>query len=84
MLECAGDQAVAGVDRFVAPFRQVDVVAGPLDPPSPLCSDCLIALFQAGQRFERKLDRQRCDGGDQSLGNGVVERLCGHIHAGLS
>jgi hypothetical protein len=37
--------------------------------------DCFIALFQAGQRFERKLDRQRCDGSHQTLGNGVVERL---------
>ena len=32
-------------------------------------------VFQAGQRFERKLDRQRCDGSHQTLGNGVVERL---------
>ena len=83
LLECAGDQAVGGVDRFIAPFRQVDVVAGPLDPPPPLCSDRLIALFHAGQRFERKLDRQRCDGGHQPLGNGIVERFGGHIHAGL-
>jgi hypothetical protein len=37
----------------------------------------------APEIFERKLDCQRCDGGDQSLGNGGVERLCGHIHAGL-
>ena len=25
---------------------------------------------------ERKLDRQRCDGGHQPLGNGIVERGC--------
>ena len=75
LFERAGDQAVARVDRLGAPFRQVGVVARPLDPPSPLCSDCIIALFQAGQRFERKLDGQRCDGGDQSLRNGGIERL---------
>jgi hypothetical protein len=56
LLERAGDQAVARVDRLVAPFREIGVVARPLDPPPPLCRDCLIALFQAGQRFERKLD----------------------------
>jgi hypothetical protein len=84
VLERAGDQAVARVDRLVAPFRQVGVVARPLDPPPPLCGDRRIALLQAGQRFERKLDRHRCDGGDQSLGNGGVELLRGHIHAGLS
>ena len=75
LLERSGNQAVARVDRLIAPFRQVGVVARPLDPPSPLCRDCLISLFQAGQRFERKLDRHRCDGGDQTVGNGVVERL---------
>jgi hypothetical protein len=83
VLERAGDQAVARVDRLVAPFREIGVVARPLDSSPPLCSDCLIAFFQAGQRFERKLNRHRRDGGDQSLGNGGVERLCGHIHAGL-
>ena len=51
LLERAGDQPVGGVDRFIAPFRQVDVVAGPLDPPPPLRSGCFIALFQAGQRL---------------------------------
>ena len=84
MLERAGNQAIARVDRLVAPFGQIGVVARPLDPSPPLCSDCRITLFQAGQRFERKLDGQRCDGGDQSLGNGGVEPLRGHIHAGLS
>src|ERR1700738_961922 len=34
LFECACDQTVGGVDRFIAPFRQVDVVAGPLDPPN--------------------------------------------------
>jgi hypothetical protein len=31
LLKCAGDQAVARVDRLVAPFRQIGVVARPLD-----------------------------------------------------
>ena len=84
LLERAGDQTVAGVDRFIAPFRQVGVVASPLNPPMPLCSNCFVAFFQAGQRFESEFDGQRCDGGQQTLRDNIVERLGRHSQAGVS
>ena len=82
LLERAGNQAVGGIDRLIAPFRQVGIVAGPIDPSTPLSGDCFVALFQTAQRFEREFDRERCDGGHQTLGHGVVDRFGRHTHAG--
>ena len=75
----AGDQPIGGIDRLVAPLRQIGLVACPLDPPPPLCADGLIALLEAGQRLESKLDRQRRDGGDQTFGNAASSGLAGTV-----
>jgi hypothetical protein len=47
-LKCRGGQPVAGIDRLVTPFGEIDVIASPLDPHPPLRADLALALFQAG------------------------------------
>ena len=74
LLERGGDEAIGGIDRLIAPLGEVGLVAGPFDPHAPLRADLVIALFQAGECRECKLDRHRRDGADQPLGNRLVER----------
>jgi hypothetical protein len=71
-----------GVDRLVTPFCQICLVASALDPPSPLRTSGVIALFQIGQRLDGELDRQRRNGGDNAPRDGVIKRFEGHDHAG--
>ncbi len=62
------DQAVAGIDRLIAPFGEFGVIARPLDPHPPLGADAAIPFFQIGQRRQREFDRDRGDGAGQPLG----------------
>ena len=82
LLEGTGNQPIVRVYRLIAPFRQIGVIASALDPPPPLRTNGLIALFETGQRLKSELDRQRCNGGDDAIGNGAVERLRSDSHAG--
>src|SRR5450755_3375359 len=77
-----GDQPVVGIDRLVAPFGEIDVIAGAFNPHPPLCANLAIALFQIGQGRERDLDRYRSDGADQPVGNGLIERNGGYSQTG--
>src|SRR6266853_998984 len=83
LLERAGDQSVARVDRLITPLGQIDIVAGALDRPTPLCRNGFIAFLKVHQSFERELDRQRCDGSQQALCNGIVKGLGRHGHAAV-
>ena len=40
------DQPVARIDRFVTPLGEIDLIASPLDPAPPLCTNLAVPLFQ--------------------------------------
>src|SRR5262249_38062785 len=81
LLESAGDQPVMRVDRLVSAFCQIRIIASALDTPPPLCSNGMIALFEVAERVKSELDCQRRDGGENAIGNGVVEQPEGQVHA---
>jgi hypothetical protein len=69
LLERAGDQTMLGIYSLIATFCQGGFVAGPLDPPLPPSTNRPITFFEVGQCFEGELDRQRCDSGNDAIGN---------------
>jgi hypothetical protein len=68
-------QPVARINRFVTPFRQLNVVSSAFDPPMPLSGNRFVTLFKVRQRFEREFDCEWCDGGQQTFRDRVIERL---------
>ena len=49
LLQGCGDQAVGGIDGFIAALGKLGVISGPINSHAPLCANCLVSFLQSGQ-----------------------------------
>ena len=71
--EPAGDQAVVGIDRAVAPFGPLRSIALALDLAPPLRQGGIAIGFELLGRRERRFDRGRLDGLEQGPADRLVD-----------
>lgn len=74
MLQLGGDQAIIGVDAFVATEGQIDFVAGLLETQSPLAGQGLVVGFDLLDGSQGGFQTGRLDGFEHQLGDGPVNR----------
>ena len=71
--ESSGDQPVLGIDRAVAPFGALSLIAVPLHLPPPLCQNLVVLGLKLVSRGQGCVDRGWLDRLEHAVGNGLID-----------
>ena len=74
LLKCCCDEAIAGIDRFVTPFRQTRLVTRALDAQPPLPTNFVISLLQSGKCRKCEFDSCVSHSTNEPLGDRLIKR----------
>ena len=79
--QAARDQAVFGFDQSIATFRAFGVVARAFDRESPLREGRVMMGLELLHREQRCVERGRCDGVEEGVRHGLVDREAPDVQA---